>query len=314
MSVSAAGASGKPKAPTVRNSLTGLDYILFTISVLSWSASWYALKMQVGVVPVQVSLFWRYALAAVIMMVWAYFARAPMRYSLSVHAKFLAMGALMFCINFALFYHASAYLASGLLSVVFSLAAIFNIIIAVVFMGLKPGSNVIIGASLGFFGIGLMFWPIVAQQVFDTSALLGLGLCIVGTLCFCFGNLISASLQKSKIPVVSASAWGMSYGAAISAALALAQNNPFIIEWSASYLISLLFLSIVSSVIAFAAYLTLLGRIGSDRAGYATVLFPVIALLISTIMEDYHMSWLAGAGLALVLLGNVFVLGMARKK
>ncbi len=106
----------------------------------------------------------------------------------------------------------------------------------------------------------------------------------------------------------------MSYGAIISAALAMAQNDAFIIDWSASYLVSLLFLSIVSSVIAFAAYLTLLGRIGSDRAGYATVLFPVIALLISTIMEDYHMSWLAGAGLALVLLGNVFVLGMARKK
>ncbi len=173
MSVSSTGASGKPTAPTVRNSLTGLDYILFSISVLSWSASWYALKVQVGVVPVQVSLFWRYALAAAIMLAWAFIARAPMRYSLTVHAKFLAMGALMFCINFAMFYHASAYLASGLLSVVFSLAAIFNIIIAVVFMGLKPGSNVIIGASLGFIGIGLMFWPVVAQQVLILLPFLG---------------------------------------------------------------------------------------------------------------------------------------------
>ncbi len=296
-----------------RSSLTIFDYFLFIITVLAWSGSWYALKLQVGQVPVQVSLFWRYALAALIMMVWVVATRAPMRFSIAAHIKFLLMGALMFCINFALFYNASIYLASGLLSVVFSLASIFNIIIAALFLGLKPGLNVIIGALLGFIGIGMMFWPVVASQSFDTAALFGLGLCIAGTLCFCIGNLISATLQKEKISVVSASAWGMTYGAGLSALIAFAQGHEFVIDWSPSYIGSLIFLAVVSSVIAFAAYLTLLGRIGADRAGYATVLFPVIALLISTIMEDYRMTMLAVAGLAMVLLGNVFVLGKKRK-
>ena len=306
----------RPKTNTSkleRIALSPFDYFLFFVTVLAWSGSWYALKLQVGLVPVQVSLFWRYALAAMIMMVWVVVTRAPMRFSLVAHTKFLLMGALMFCINFALFYNASIYLASGLLSVVFSLASIFNIIIAILFLGLKPGVNVIIGALLGFIGIGMMFWPVVASQSFDTAAFFGLGLCIAGTLSFCTGNLISATLQKSKVPVVSASAWGMTYGAGLGALIAFAQGHEFIIDWSPSYIGSLVFLAIVSSVIAFAAYLTLLGRIGADRAGYATVLFPVIALLISTIMEDYRMSLLAIAGLAMVLLGNVFVLGKKRK-
>ena len=296
-----------------RSALTTFDYFLFFVTVLAWSGSWYALKLQVGLVPVQVSLFWRYVLAALIMMAWVVITRAPMRFSLVDHTKFLLMGALMFCINFALFYNASIYLASGLLSVVFSLASIFNIIIAVLFLGLKPGVNVIVGALLGFIGIGMMFWPVVASQSFDVAAFFGLGLCIAGTLCFCTGNLISATLQNSKVPVVSASAWGMTYGAGLSALIAFAQGHEFMIDWSPSYIGSLIFLAIVSSVIAFAAYLTLLGRIGADRAGYATVLFPVIALLISTIMEDYRMTLLAVAGLAMVLLGNVFVLGKKRK-
>ena len=159
----------------------------------------------------------------------------------------------------------------------------------------------------------MMFWPVVASQSFDTAAFFGLGLCIAGTLSFCAGNLISATLQKSKVPVVSASAWGMIYGAGLSALIAFAQGHEFMIDWSPSYISSLVFLAIVSSVVAFAAYLTLLGRIGADRAGYATVLFPVLALLISAIMEDYRMSLLAVAGLAMVLLGNVFVLGKKRK-
>lgn len=311
MSEIAASNSSTPNLE--RAALTPLDYMLFFITVLAWSGSWYALKLQVGQVPVQVSLFWRYVLAAFIMMVWVVVTQAPMRFSLLAHAKFFLMGGLMFCINFALFYNASIYLASGLLSVVFSLASIFNIIIAVLFLGLKPGSNVIIGALLGFIGIGMMFWPVVASQSFDTAAFFGLGLCVAGTLSFCTGNLISANLQKSKISVISASAWGMTYGAGLSALFAFAQGHEFSIDWSPTYIGSLVFLAIVSSVIAFAAYLTLLGRIGADRAGYATVLFPVIALLISAIMEDYRMSLLAIIGLAMVLLGNVFVLGKKRK-
>ncbi len=297
-----------------RQPLMPLDYVLFTVSVLSWSASWYALKLQVGVVPVQVSIFWRYVLAAAVMIVWALLARAPMRFSLSTHVSFILMGGLMFCINFALFYYASAYLASGLLSVIFSLAAVFNIIIAMVFLGLRPGTNILFGALLGFIGIALMFWPEIAGQTFNRGALFGVGLCIAGTLSFCTGNLISASLQRRKISVLSASTWGMTYGAVLSAVIALLNGDEFIIDWSASYLASLVFLAVVSSVIAFAAYLTLLGRIGSDRAGYATVMFPVIALLISAVLEDYQMGALAIGGLVLVMIGNVFVLGSAKNK
>ena len=61
-----------------------------------------------------------------------------------------------------------------------------------------------------------------------------------------------------------------------------------------------------------AAYLTLIQRIGADRAAYTTVLFPIVALGLSTWLEDYRWTPLAAAGVALVLLGNVIVL-MRRK-
>ncbi|MCF6322566.1 MAG: DMT family transporter, partial [Rhizobiaceae bacterium] len=303
-----------PAPPQVRSALTSYDYILYIITVLSWSASWYALKLQVGTVPVQVSLLWRFIIAAAIMLLWALLAKVPMKFPLAMHLKFAGLGIFMFCLNFALFYYASAYLASGLLSVVFSLAAIFNIFLAMMFLGLRPTANMIIGAILGMIGIAMMFWPVIARQTFDANALFGLALCIIGTLFFCTGNLISTSLQKANIPIISASAWGMTYGAIASFIIAVAQGDQFIIDWNISYMGSLIFLALVSSVIAFAAYLTLLGRIGSDRAGYATVMFPVIALVISSYVENYQMNLLAGAGLLFVMVGNVFVLGKFARK
>ncbi len=293
--------------------LTPYDYLLYVVTVLSWSASWFALKLQVGVVPVQVSLLWRYALATAIMLVWALAVRAPMRFSLATHVRFILMGGFMFCINFALFYHAAPLLASGLLSVVFSLASVVNVLIAIVFFGARPSVNVLLGVLMGVVGMAMLFWPVIAGQNFDQSALLGLGLCILGTLSFCIGNLFSASLQRKRVPVVSASTWGMAYGAVLSGLIALAQGDAFIFDWSIKYVSSLVFLTVVSSVIAFAAYLTLLGRIGASRAAYATVMFPVLALLISSVIEDYRMGLVAGIGLAIVLIGNIFVLGGSRK-
>ena len=292
-----------------RTPLAAFDYFLYVITVLSWSASWFALKLQVGVVPIQVSLFWRFVLAGCIMWMWAMMKGVRLRFSLKTHFKFMAMGALMFCLNFALFYHASPWLASGLLSVVFSLASVFNILLAVLFLGLRPSANLLIGAMMGISGIAMMFWPEIAGQSFDSNALFGLGLCVLGTLFFCTGNLISSSLQKSGISIISASTWGMSYGAIVALILALGMGNEFVFDWSVPYIGSLVFLAVVSSVIAFAAYLTLLGRIGTDRAGYAAVMFPVAALVISSYMEGYQMGALAGFGLVIVLLGNVFVLG-----
>ena len=296
-------------SPQIRSNLTSYDYLLYTITVLSWSASWYALKLQVGVVPIQVSLFWRFLLAAIIMLVWAKLKGVSLRFSGTTHMKFVAMGALMFCLNFASFYYASTWIASGLLSVVFSLASIINILLAIIFLGLRPTRNMIIGAIMGICGIAMMFWPEIAGQTFDKNALFALGLCILGTLFFCTGNLISSNLQKAKVPIIAASTWGMAYGAGVASLLALAKGDQFVFDWSVSYVGSLVFLAVVSSVIAFAAYLTLLGRIGTDRAGYAAVMFPVAALVISSYMEGYQMDALAGFGLVIVLLGNVFVLG-----
>ncbi len=289
--------------------LTLFDYVLYTALVLSWSASWYALALQVGTVAIQTSLFWRFAVAAAIMWVWVLLKRSPIRFAPKLHLAFAAMGLFIFCLNFMLFYYGSQYLISGLLSVVFSLASVFNLVLGFVFGRRMPRGRVLGGALIGICGIAFMFWPEIAGQTWTGNGVVGLGLCVAGTVSFCIGSQISAALQQRKIPVVSASAWGMSYGAAFSAIMTLSLGHSFNIDWNPVYIGSLLFLAIVSSVIAFWSYLTLIGRIGAARSSYATVVFPVLALLISSFFEGYGFPAIAVAGLILVMAGNVLVLG-----
>jgi drug/metabolite transporter (DMT)-like permease len=173
-----------------------------------------------------------------------------------------------------------------------------------------------LGGLMGVTGVALMFWPEFQRTSADGMLALGLGLCVLGTLCFCSGNMLSAKNQRDGISVISANAWSMAYGALFLAVMAMVRGHEFVVETTPKYLGSLLYLTVVSTVLAFAAYLTLLGRIGAARAGYATVLFPVVALIVSTFAEtligagssNYVWSVSAVAGIAMVLAGNVLVL------
>jgi len=82
---------------------------------------------------------------------------------------------------------------------------------------------------------------------------------------------------------------------------------PFTMGWSARYVGALWYLVIPGSVIGFTAYLTLVGRMGPERAAYCTVLFPVVALNVSAFAEGYQWTAPALVGLVLVMLGNVLV-------
>jgi drug/metabolite transporter (DMT)-like permease len=99
----------------------------------------------------------------------------------------------------------------------------------------------------------------------------------------------------------------MLYGACYLGVFSAFRGQPFIIEATTIYLGSLIWLALISSVFSFSAYLMLIGRLGAGRTGYATVIFPVFALLISTFLESYMWTWFSLSGLALVVLGNVIM-------
>lgn len=303
-------ASTTSTAPSARASLATGDLGLFVGTVLIWSTTWLALKFQLGVVDPQVSIVWRFAIAAPLMFLVARIAGAPIVFPLPMHARFALLGLFLYSTNFILFYNAGHFVVSGLIAVIFSLASLTNIALSVLFLGEPLRPRVMLGALFGLAGISLLFWHEIGGAL-GSGPLIGLGLGILGCLSFSMGNIIAARVQR-EVPVLSANAWGVTYGVAVNAIVAFIAGSAFIIEPNARYVLSLLWLAIPGSVLAFWMYLALLGRIGPDRAGYTAVLAPVLALLVSTFVEDYRWSALSIAGLALVAAGNVLVLTRKR--
>lgn len=284
---------------------------LFIVTVLIWGTTWLAVSMQVGPVPALVSVFYRFTLAALVLDA-ALIATGRFVTPERRHQPWLVAQALcIFSLNFICFYNAAAYVPSGLISVVFSLSTIYNSLNARIFFGDRITARTLLAAALGAAGLLLMFGREVFVEV-NVATLKGVGLSALGTLLFSFGNMVSRRNSSAGVPPVIANAWSMAYGALILLALIVVTRTPLAPLPSLRYAGALIYLATFGSVIGFTTYLMLVQRLGSSRAAYATVLFPVIALGLSTIFEGYRWTALGCLGLVLCLAGNVVMFLPAR--
>ncbi|MBU2393873.1 MAG: DMT family transporter, partial [Gammaproteobacteria bacterium] len=229
------------------------------------------------------------------------------------HGWMALQGLFLFCLNYLLIYLATSDLTSGLIAVVFSSIVLMNILNGALFFGRPVDTKTLLGALLGIVGIAFVFWPELAGLETNGSAFWGLILSIAGTYIASLGNMLSSKNQQQQLPVVQTNVFGMAYGAGVMAIVALTQGIMPVFNTSVSFSLSLLYLSLFGSVLAFGAYLTLVGRIGPAKAAYTMVLFPIVALGISTWFENYHWSWSALIGVGVVALGNLIILLPAAK-
>ena len=183
-----------------------------------------------------------------------------------------------------------------------------NIIMSRLFFGTRAGGRVLLGALLGIVGILTLFAPQIESVSLGDGVLFGSLLAVLGAVMASSGNMVSQASQHRKLPVVQSNAWGMFYGAVLTAIVSVASGHEFNFDATLTYIASLVYLAIFGSVVAFGAYLTLLGRIGAHKAGYAAVMFPVVALALSMAFEGLQLNPAIVTGTSLVLLGNMLVL------
>tara|TARA_R110000868_G_scaffold42938_17_gene145047 strand:+ start:24715 stop:25614 length:900 start_codon:yes stop_codon:yes gene_type:complete len=281
-----------------------MNTLLYITTVLIWGTTWIAISMQSGPVPVVVSVFYRFSLAAGVLLLALLVTGRLRRLAARDHGFCLLQGMCVFGLNFCCFYAANAYINSGLESVLFSLATVFNAINGVIFFRQRVTQRLLWANLLGFIGIVSLFWHDLAGAGMNAGVLLGIGLSLLGTYGFSLGNMISVRHQARGLDLLSTNAYAMGYGALVMLLIALITGAQFSMQWTATYLGSLLYLAFFGSVIGFAAYFALIGRIGAGPAAYATVMFPLIALGMSTLFEGYQWSTSAILGLVLILLGN----------
>lgn len=279
--------------------------LMYISTVLLWGSTWLAIEYQLGEVDIITSVFFRFLIATVLMWAYCLWMKIPLSFSIKNHGFILLLALGNFSVNYVLIYQSQQYLTSAMTSIAFSTMLIMNIINTRLLFGTQIAAKVYVGAALGLLGLVALFWNDLSV---GSSSLTGLTLALSAALVASLGNMISVRNSRTGMNLFAVNAWGMLYGTIILAAIVIFTGASFRIITTPGYLISLLYLAMFGTVLAFAAYYALLNNIGPEKASYAIVLFPVVAVILSSIFEDFVWSNNVFIGFALVLIGNAIIL------
>jgi drug/metabolite transporter (DMT)-like permease len=287
--------------------------LLYICTILIWGTTWLAITFQLGRVDPLVSVFYRFLAAALLSLVLCGALRLRMRFKPREHGWIALQGFLMFSIGYWMVYSAERVIASGLAAVVTSSLIFMNILNGRLFLKKPVRGHVVSGATLGITGIVLIFLPEFSHLHWSDRTFQGFMLCTVSTVFYSLGNIVSERNQKAGMPVLQTNALSMGYAALILLVCIWIAGKRFDFNPSPLYVGFLIYLSIFGSIAAFWCYMTLIGRIGADRAAYGPLVVPVLAMGLSSVFEGYRWSIPAVIGILLIIAGNMLVLGMRKR-
>lgn len=285
------------------------NLILYTIVVLIWGTSWFAIKLQIGVAPDDLSIFYRAVMTSVGLVGWCKIKSFSLKFSRKDHIFLFLLGISMFSMHYLFVYNASRYLVSGVVAVIFSGVGFFSILNNFIFFKVRPNLYTILGALIGIFGLCIFFWNEVIDSSTSSNILEGITLSSAGVVVFSLGGTISKRNLGRGLPIVPSMAVSSIYGAIIMLIYTIfIKQQMLVFPASAIYWGAVIYLAVVSSIIAFLCFFKIVQNIGPELAGYTTVVAPVVALIVSYIIEGYHWSIADVVGLILVILGNMLVI------
>lgn len=286
----------------------------FILTGTVWGSTWFVITGQIDGVPAAWSVFYRFLLATPGMFLLALAMRRSLRLETKGHLLAMAVGVAQFCGNFMFVYHSELHLTSGIVAVMFALLMVPNAIFARIVIGERIEPGFVFGSAVAIAGVALLLVHEARTSTLGGDVGLGIILAIGGILSASIANVVQANETGRRIAMVSLLAWAMLYGLGADLVYALLTAGPPPLPSGWTYWAGAAYLALVGSIVTFPLHYNLVREIGAGRTAYNAIVTVSVAMLLSTLFEDYRWTALAGGGMALALAGMVIALRSRRTK
>jgi drug/metabolite transporter (DMT)-like permease len=283
-------------------------FTLYAICILIWGTTWFAITAQIDVLAPALGVALRFGLAAVVLFAFCRVRRIPLRLPPRVQALVVAQGLTCFYASYVCVYEAERFVASGVVAVGYAASPLFGLILARVFLKTPMSARVALGGVAGIAGVVLIFWHEFMRLTASDQVLWGAELTMASVLLSTLSTVAASAYHRLGVRGWGPLAWAMAWGAGAAAVHAVATGTPWNWSWRPGFLVSLAWLALAGSIAAFGAFYALVDRVGTAKAGYVGVLTPVMALVVSSALENFLWTGLTVAGIALAIVGNVVAL------
>lgn len=282
---------------------------LFAICVVTWGTTWHVITWQLAAFPAELGVALRFALAGATLLAWCRWRGVRLRFSARDHAAMALQGVFLYGVSYVCLYHAERFVPSGLVAVGYSASPLLTGAGAALLFGAALDRRFVAGGFVGLAGVALIFWPEIARPDAGPQAWLGALLTVAAVALSTLGSLVASRNRDHAVPLLPAIGFGMLYGAAAAALVAMALGHTAA-AWptTAKWWLALVYLALAGSVLAFACFLTLQDRVGVGRAGTVGVMTPLLALVVSLLFEGFRPDALTVVGAIFAIAGNALML------
>ncbi|MBD2843347.1 DMT family transporter [Erythrobacter rubeus] len=279
----------------------------FILTGAIWGSTWFVITGQIDGVPAAWSVFYRFALATPALFLVAYLMKRRLTLTRPEHLLAAFVGIFQFSGNFLFVYHAELYVTSGIVAMMFGLLMVPNAIFARIFLGERAQGRFFVGSMIAIIGVSFLLvheWRANPDAgVIGGNVALGIVLAMLGILAASIANVIQANPTGRAVPMVSLLAWAMLYGTVFDLGFAALTAGPPPLPSSPGYWAGIVYLALIGSVVTFPLHYNLVREIGAGRTAYNSILTISVAMLISTLFEDYRWTALTAGGMVLAVVG-----------
>jgi drug/metabolite transporter (DMT)-like permease len=273
---------------------------LYALICLIWGSTWLAIKIGLVGVPPFLSAGFRFALATLIIGVMLALKRHRLTLTREEKICVLSVGILVFWLDYAAVYWAETRISSGLTAVLFSTMPLITALLSAYWTRTETlTARKLMGILVGVFGTGLLFWPherLGLYQALGMLAALGASLCAAV-------NLVMMKKYGQDADPYLVNFFGMALGAACLLAMSALVESWSAVIWTPSNVVSIAYLSVFGSVIAFSAYYYLIKRMDATLVSLSTLIIPIVALALGHAFLDETVTPRALAGIATIVAG-----------
>jgi drug/metabolite transporter (DMT)-like permease len=294
-----AAPAGSPAAPASHHD--PVAYGLLVVMAACFAGTWVAAHWATDEIPPLLTAFWRFAVAAMLLWVWARVSRIPVtirRHDLPLVGIMALTGIIGY--NLCFLYGVRLAPSSDGAIIVPGLSPIVVAVLVALRYRVVPSTRGLAGLGLAMVGLVLVIGPAVTTS---PARALGDLLFVGGAVCWGVYSVLSRTATTRFHPVVA------TLGPAALGALAFLPLSLLGEGWSAlgdatpRAVLSVLYLGAIGTVVAFVAFSEGIRRIGAPRASSFIVLVPLLGVVLTSTLLGEEASAFLVAGTAVVLVG-----------
>lgn len=290
---------GRELGPRASSGAIVTVWLLLTVI---WGSTWLFIKIGLADLPPFTFAALRFVIAPLPLLAWLGVRRVRLPRRLSDWGLICTTGFLSISCSYGLVFWGERLIPAGLTAILFTTLPLWGLVFAHLLVRGEPlTAGRAAGVALGLLGVAVIYGG--QGGTGERTAPLGIAAILLGAAAAALSNVLVKARGGHLAPAVLTTGQICVGVVPLIVAGGLLEGNPLSVRWTTAAVVSLLFLALVGSALAFSLFYWLIHRIEVTKAQLLVFANTLVAVLLGWLVLDEALGWRSLLGGAVILAG-----------